>query len=52
MKCQHCGEAEAEAEADIPMPENGDTKKLHLCVDCIVDVSNAEIEDKQNGKDQ
>ena len=49
MKCQHCKEAEAECEADIPMPENGDVKTLHLCIDCIVDVDNTEIEVKQNG---
>ena len=52
MKCQHCKKAEAEVEAEIPMPENGDSKILHLCVDCVVEVSNTEIEQEQNNTDQ
>ena len=52
MKCQHCDKVEAEVEAEIPMPENGDTKTLHLCIDCVVDVDNTEIEIKQNNTDQ
>ncbi len=51
MKCQHCNDAEAVCEAEIPMPENGDIKILHLCVDCAVDVSDTEIEDEQNNTD-